>query len=108
MKALPFLIAGVAFAAAAYFIANPIEEPAYADPDVERFANKANTWGSKQRIKGSGDSLLGAAKQKFGEATGDYNLADEGAGDQTIGHIKDAAGKVANVASDALRDFNRA
>jgi uncharacterized protein YjbJ (UPF0337 family) len=107
MKALPFLIAGVAFGAAAYFIANPID-PEYADGDVERLANKANTWGAKQRIKGSGGSLLGAAKQKFGEVTGDYALADEGAGEQTIGHIKDAAGKIANAAGDAVRDLNHA
>jgi uncharacterized protein YjbJ (UPF0337 family) len=107
MKALPFLIAGAAFAAVAYFIANPID-PDYADSDVERLANKTNTWGAKQRMEGTGGSLLGAAKQKFGEATGDYALADEGAGDQTIGHIKDAAGKIANVASDAVRELNRA
>jgi uncharacterized protein YjbJ (UPF0337 family) len=111
MKALPWIIAGVAFGAAAYFIANPIDpsfEPSYADPDVERAARKTSTWGSKQRMEGVGGSLIGSAKQKIGEATGDYDLADEGAGDQLVGHVKDAAGKVANVASDAVREFNRA
>ena len=102
----PWLIAGLAVGAAVAVI---VTMPEYdiADPDVERAANKAGAWGAKQRFSGTGDSLIGAAKQKFGEATGNYGLADEGAGDQTIGHIKDAAGKVADKASDVLKEFNR-
>jgi uncharacterized protein YjbJ (UPF0337 family) len=110
MKALPWIIAGVAFGAAAYFYANPLDPaPAasYGDPDVERAANKADVWGSKQRIKGAGGSLIGSAKQKLGEATGNYDLADEGAGDQLVGHVKDAAGKIATGVSDTLKDLNR-
>jgi uncharacterized protein YjbJ (UPF0337 family) len=103
----PWLIAGLAVGAAFVVIfGNPIE-PAYADPDVERAANKTGLWGAKQRASGAGDSLVGAAKQKFGEATGNYDLADEGAGEQTVGHIKDAVGKAADFASDTLHDLNR-
>ena len=108
MKAFPWLLAGLAIGAAATVILiQNTPEPAYADPDVERAANKASTWGAKQRIKGSGGSILGAAKQKFGEATGNYDLANEGAGDQTIGHIQDAVGKVADKAGEVLHDLNR-
>jgi uncharacterized protein YjbJ (UPF0337 family) len=108
MKAFPWLIAGLTIGAAAVVIAVLNESaPAYADSDVEHAANKAGAWGAKQRVKGSGGSLLGAAKQKLGEATGNYDLADEGAGDQLVGHVKDAAGKIAGGVSDALKDINR-
>ena len=108
MKAFPWLIAGLTIGAAAVVILILNEPaPAYADPDVEHAANKADAWGAKQRVTGSGGSILGAAKQKFGEATGDYDLADEGAGDQLVGHVKDAAGKIAGGVSDTLRDLNR-
>jgi uncharacterized protein YjbJ (UPF0337 family) len=108
MKAFPWLIAGLTIGAAVAVIAVLNEPaPAYADPDVERAANKTGAWGAKQRVTGSGGSILGAAKQKFGEATGDYDLADEGAGDQLVGHVKDAAGKIAGGVSDALKDINR-
>ena len=108
MKAFPWLIAGLAVGAAVVVIAAMNEpQPTYSDPDAERAANKIGAWGAKQRITGSGGSVLGAAKQKFGEATGNYDLADEGAGDQTIGHIKDAAGKAADTVSDVIKDLNR-
>lgn len=106
MKALPWIIAGVAFGAAAYFIANQ-PAPSYASGDVERAAGKTDLWGGKQRVKGTGGSLVGKAKEAIGNATGDQDLADEGAGDQVIGDVKDAVGKVANAASDTLREFNR-
>ncbi len=106
MKALPWIIAGVAFGAAAYFIANTPEQ-SYASGDVESAASKTNVWGSKQRIKGTGGSLVGKAKEAFGNATGDDDLAAEGTGDQIVGKVKDAVGQVANAASDTMRDFNR-
>ncbi|MEZ2347258.1 CsbD family protein [Terriglobus sp. RCC_193] len=108
MKAFPWLIAGLAVGAAAVVVA-ALNEPenTYSDPDVEHAANRIGAWGAKQRVKGGGESILGAAKQKFGEATGNYDLADEGAGEQTVGHIKDAAGKAADVVSDTIKDLNR-
>ena len=106
MKALPWIIAGVAFGAAAYFIANQ-PAPSYASGDVERAADKTDLWGGKQRVKGAGGSLVGKAKEAFGNATGDQDLADEGAGDQVVGNVKEAVGKVANAAGDTLREFNR-
>lgn len=107
MKALPWIIAGVAFGAAAYYIANA-PEPRYADPDVEDAATKSGVWGSKQRVKGTGGSLLGKAKEGFGKATGDEDLQAEGVGDQVVGTVKDTVGKAANAVSDTLHDLNRA
>ena len=106
MKAFPWLIAGVAIGAAAYFVLNQ-PAPSYASGDVERAADKTDVWGGKQRLKGTGGSLLGKAKETIGNATGNDDLAAEGTGDQVVGELKDAAGKVANAASDTLRDFNR-
>ena len=109
MKALPWIVAGVGIGAALVYVITNAPEPRYStgDPDVDRFANKANRWGSKQRAQGAGDSLVGKAKQVFGEATGDYDTADSGAGDQTLGSVRNAAGKAANAVGDAVRDLNR-
>lgn len=107
MKALPWIIAGVAFGAAAYYIANA-PEPRYVDPDVDDAAANASVWGSKQRIKGTGGSVLGKAKEGLGKATGDEDLQAEGVGDQVVGTVKDTVGKAANAVSDTLHDLNRA
>ncbi len=106
MKALPWIIAGVAFGAAAYYLANA-PQPQYADRDVEDAANESSLWGGKQRVKGTGGSLLGKAKEGFGRATGDEDLQAEGVGDQVVGSVKDAAGKVAGAVGDTLHDLNR-
>jgi uncharacterized protein YjbJ (UPF0337 family) len=109
MKAFPWLIAGLSIGAAAIVAFYQMDASAvsYGDPDVERAANKSGAWGAKQRVKGVGGNLVGAAKQKIGEATGNYDLADEGVGDQAVGHLRDAAGKVADGVSDVLHDLNR-
>lgn len=106
MKALPWIIAGVAFGAVAYYIANQ-PEPQYASGDVEDAAFKSNVWGGKQRIQGTGGSLVGKAKEGFGRATGNDDLQAEGIGDQVVGTVKDAAGKVAGAVGDTLHDLNR-
>lgn len=107
MKALPWIIAGVAFGAAAYYIANT-PDARYSDPDVEDAAFNTGVWGSKQRIKGGGGSVLGKAKEGFGKITGDTDLQAEGAGDQVVGAVKDTVGKAANAVSSTLHDLNRA
>ncbi len=109
MKALSWVLIGAGVVAAVVFLIANAPEPAYStgDPDVDRLANKTDLWGGKQRVKGTGGSLLGKAKQSFGEATGDESLANEGAADQAIGTVKDTAGKVAGAVSDTLRDLNR-
>lgn len=108
MKAFPWIIAGIAFGAAAYYIANtPTTAPQYADRDVENAANNSSIWGGKQRVKGTGGNLVGKAKEGFGRATGNDDLAAEGVGDQIVGNVKDAAGKVAGAVGDTLHDLNR-
>lgn len=109
MKALPWILAGIGIGAAVTYIVVNAPAPKYntGDPDVDRFADKANRWGTKQQATGAGNSIVGKAKQAFGEVTGDYDTANEGAGDQTVGSIRNAAGKAANAVGDAVREFNR-
>ena len=73
----------------------------------ERAADRTDLWGSKQRIAGTGRDFLGRMKEGVGRLTGNDELAGEGAVDQIAGAVQDTAGKVANAASDAIRDINR-
>ena len=109
MKALSWVLIGAGVVVAVVFLIANAPEPAYStgDPDVDRFADKTDLWGGKQRVKGTGGSLLGKAKQGFGEVTGNEQLANEGAADQAVGAVKDAAGKVAGAVSDTVRDLNQ-
>ena len=108
MKAFGWIVVGVSVSALVYLIVNA-PQPAYStgDPDVERAAGKTSLWGGKQRVQGAGDSLLGKAKQGIGELTGNESLADEGAGDQTAGALKDTVGKVAGAVGDTIHNLNQ-
>ena len=108
MKALPWIIAGVAFGTAAYLLASQPSTSQYGDPDVEEAAAKTSLWGGKQRVKGAGGSLLGKAKEGIGRATGNDDLAAEGEGDQVVGKVKDAVGQAADAVGQTLHDLNNA
>ncbi|GAA5073929.1 MULTISPECIES: CsbD family protein [Nocardia] len=52
------------------------------------------------KAKNKADDLAGQAKEKFGEATDDQDLKNEGKGDQIKSNLKDAGEKV----KDAFRN----
>jgi uncharacterized protein YjbJ (UPF0337 family) len=106
---IPVIIAAAAAAAvAAYIILNePGPEYATGSDTIEKGARNTSTWGSKNRVTGTAGNLVGKLKEGVGTLTGDQNLADEGAGDQVIGAVKDAAGSVAQAAGQTLHDLNR-
>ena len=107
MKAFPWILAAAGLSVAAYLIVNAqTTQYASGDPDVEDAASKTSAWGSKQRVTGTGGSLLGKAKQGVGNLTGDDQLAGEGVVDETVGTVKDAAGKAAHAVSDTIHDLN--
>jgi uncharacterized protein YjbJ (UPF0337 family) len=54
----------------------------------------------KDRLKGTIDKLLGSAKQKAGELTGDTQLEVEGIAQRVKGSLEHAWGK----AKDAVRE----
>jgi uncharacterized protein YjbJ (UPF0337 family) len=106
---LPIVIAAAAAAAvAAYIILNePGPEYATGSDTLERGARNASTWGSKKRVTGTTGNLVGKLKEGIGNLTGNEDLANEGAGDQVIGAVKDAAGSVAQAAGQTIHDLNR-
>jgi uncharacterized protein YjbJ (UPF0337 family) len=107
MKALPWILAGVGFGLAGYFLLNqPPAEHATGNDAVEDAAGKTTLWGSKQRVAGSGFGLGGKVKEGFGKLTGDEDLQAEGAGDQAVGAVKDAAGQVAHAVGQTIHDLN--
>jgi uncharacterized protein YjbJ (UPF0337 family) len=108
MKTLPWIIAGAGLAAAAYVLYNtPGPEYATGSDTVEGAARQASQWGSKQRITGKGTGIVGKVKQGVANVTGNADLADEGAGQQVVGGLKDAVGKVAQAAGQTLHELNR-
>ena len=108
MKALAWMIAGVGVSIAAVHLLNqPGPQYATGDDDVEYAAGRTTLWGSQQRITGTGSSLAGKLKEGIGRATGDDQLADQGAADQVVGAIKDTAGKVAQATGQTIHDLNR-
>jgi uncharacterized protein YjbJ (UPF0337 family) len=108
MKTLPWIIAGAGAAAAIYILLNmPGPEYATGSDTMEDAARGTSKWGSKSRLSGAGGNLVGRVKEGFGRATGDADLMDEGAGDQVVGSLKNAAGKVAQAAGQTLHELNR-
>jgi uncharacterized protein YjbJ (UPF0337 family) len=106
---LPFVIAiasGVALAA--YVLINtPGPEYATGNDSIEDAARGTAQWGSKKRVAGAGNSVLGKLKEGAGRVTGDQDLASDGLVDQAAGAVKDAAGQVAQAAGKTLHELNR-
>jgi uncharacterized protein YjbJ (UPF0337 family) len=108
MKSLPWILAAVGIGLAAYVVINtPGPEYATGSDSVEDAARRTSAFGSKTRIRGVGGKFVGKAKEAFGNATGNPDLADEGVGDQVVGSVKNAAGAVAQAAGETLHDLNR-
>ena len=108
MKTLSWILAGVGIGVALTYLLNNQPAPRYAtgSDDVEDAAGKTFNWGSKQRLTGTGSSVLGKVKEGVGNLTGQEDLADEGVVDQVAGSVKDAAGKVAHAAGQTIHDLN--
>jgi uncharacterized protein YjbJ (UPF0337 family) len=106
---LPFVIAiasGVAIAA--YILFNtPGPEYATGNDSVEDAARGTAQWGSKKRVAGAGNSIVGKVKEGVGRVTGNEDLAGEGLVDQAAGAVKNAAGEVAQAAGETLHELNR-
>jgi uncharacterized protein YjbJ (UPF0337 family) len=103
-----WLIAGAVAGIAAYILFSS-RPPQYASgyDSVDNAADDVAAWGAKQRLKGTGTNVAGKLKEGLGRLAGDPNLADEGVGDQAVGAVKDAAGKVAGAVGQTIHDLNR-
>jgi uncharacterized protein YjbJ (UPF0337 family) len=108
MKAIPWIIAGVAIGLAAYVVLNqPGPQYVAGNDDFEDAAGRTTLWGSKQRLSGTGRGLVGKLKEGVGRVAGDDQLAGDGVVDQVIGGVQDTAGKAAHVVGDAIHELNR-
>jgi uncharacterized protein YjbJ (UPF0337 family) len=108
MNAFPWVIAGVGAGLAAYFILNqPDPQFATGYDEIEDAAGKTAFWGSKQRVRGAGGSLVGKLKEGVGRATGDDQLETEGVVDQVAGTVQDVAGQAAHAVADTIHELNR-
>jgi uncharacterized protein YjbJ (UPF0337 family) len=105
---LPWILAGIGIGFAAYVLLNA-RGPEYAtgSDTLEDAARGTSKWGSKKRISGGGESLIGKAKEGIGNLVGSDDLANEGIIDQAAGAVKDTAGQVAQAAGQTLHDLNR-
>ncbi|MGI4827117.1 MAG: CsbD family protein [Janthinobacterium lividum] len=105
---LPWIIA-IATAGIATYVVSKNSNVQYAGTGAgaNAAADQAEAWGTKQRVKGTGGSLFGQAKQGLGKVTGDRQMQGKGMLDEAVGNIKDAAGKAANAVSDTLRDASK-
>ena len=74
---------------------------------VEDAANRAWRWGTKKRFGAEADTIVGRVKEGIGRVTGDDDLAGEGVADQTVGAVKDMAGKWGHAVGETMHDLNR-
>jgi uncharacterized protein YjbJ (UPF0337 family) len=108
MKALPWILAGVGVGLVTYFALNqPGLQYETGNDDIEDAADRTAFWGSKQRVSGAGGTLFGKVKEGVGRATGDAQLADEGAADQVVGAVKDTVGSAAQAVGQTIHNLNR-
>ena len=109
MRALPWILVGVGIGAVitAVFFNEPEAEYATGYDSVEDAARKTFGWGTKKRAEGKVGSVAGAIKEGVGRLTGNDELADEGAADRVVGHVKDAAGELGHAVGQTIHDLNR-
>jgi uncharacterized protein YjbJ (UPF0337 family) len=115
MKTISWLSAGVALGAAGYYIYNNKRGLmsdrkllfSTGNTDLDDAADRAATWGTKQRVSGEGRKVVGRAKQGLGRVVGDDDLAAEGVVDQVAGTAKNVAGTIAHGVSETIKDSNQ-
>jgi uncharacterized protein YjbJ (UPF0337 family) len=108
MKVLPWIIAGAGVGLTVTYLVlnepNPQSDTGW--DSVENAADRTWRWGSRSRFSGASKQVAGKVKEGMGRILGDDDLTDEGIGDQAVGAVKDAAGKVAHAASETIHDLN--
>ena len=106
MKSFFLVLGTAALGLAIYLVLNAPETEA-SSSEVDQFGNRANRWGDRQRLGGTGNSVAGSLKKAVGDLTGSDDLSTEGTFDQAKGAVKDTLGKAAEAAGDTLHDLNR-
>ena len=106
MKRFFIFFGAVSLGLTAYLVlSSPDSGQPAADP-VDEAGNQIGGWGTKQRVSGTGDSLLGKLKQTVGDVADRPDLSTGGTLDQVKGTVKDTAGKAAQAVENAIHDLN--
>ena len=98
-----WILGAVSLGVAAYVILND-RSASYASDGVDDLSTRADVWGAKQRVTGTGGALGGKLEQGLGKLTGDPAVQGKGALDETVGKVKDAAGQAVHAVTGALDD----
>ncbi len=97
MGKLLWILGAASLGVAAYVIFSSQGSTAGGD-----LSTQAGSWGTKQRVKGTGGVLGGKLEKGLGDLTGDPAVQGQGVLDQAVGQVKDAAGQAAHAVSDAV------
>jgi uncharacterized protein YjbJ (UPF0337 family) len=110
MKALPWIVAGVAVGLGVILLLRrdePETKSATGSDAVEDEARKTYGWGAKTLVGGKAASAKGAIKESTGRVTGNNRMTAEGAAERMVGNVKDAAGQLGRAAAQTIHDLNR-
>ena len=110
MRAFPWILAGIGIGLGVTLLVllnEPEAEYETGYDGVEDAARKTFGWGTKTRVKGTAESVVGAVKEGVGRITGDDQLAGEGTVVRVAGDIKDAAGTAGQVIGQTIHDLNK-
>jgi uncharacterized protein YjbJ (UPF0337 family) len=105
MKALPWIVAGVAVGLGVTLLLRldePETESATGSDAVESVARKTYGWGAKTLVGGKAASV----KEATGRVTGNKRMTAEGEAERVVGNVKDAAGHLGRAAAQTIHDLN--
>ncbi len=97
-----WILGAASLGVAAYVILNDRSDPLRTSDGLDEFTGRADLWGAKQRVTGTGGVLGGKVEQGIGRLTDDPAREGEGVLDETVGRVKDAAGQAAHAVTDAV------
>ncbi len=108
MKTFLWILGVGTLGVAAYIVfANNQLDRAPGRSDVDDAGEQVGSWGTKQRVRGTGGQVGGKLKQGVGKVMGDKSLEGSGLVDQATGAVKDAAGQAAHAVQDTIQDLNK-
>ncbi len=97
-----WILGAASLGVAAYVILSDRSGSYSTGSGLDEFTGKADLWGAKQRVTGTGGVLGGKVEQGFGRLTDDPAREGEGVVDEAVGRVKDAAGQAAHAVTDAV------
>lgn len=113
MEALPWIVASLGVGVALCVLWDKRNRPYQTigggdlDDAIEDGAEKTFGWGTRQRVAGSAGRVAGKLKAGLGRIAGDDDLAGDGViTEAAAGTVKDAAGSLAQAASETIHHLN--